>query len=345
MDIKKLEQLVLVRLDVSIWPGRAKLRKDELSTDVWSSLPSSDVLILGSKRLYDPAALKIFNTLKARAASTLDKKAVRFLGGWAAHISTLDTITKELASIASEFKQALEAFVKDYNSNIILWANDFPEYKKALLNAAPDVTEVKNKFSFNWQAFAIAPLKNVDGAYMGDNLIDSIENIENMLLVEVVKNVSDIYKECFRGKTVVTKKAFRPVHTLADKLYNLSFMHKNIEGLFDIIQESTAIVEDYADSESHVSMFKNFLLAMDSPENIIAIVTPYIQGEVTVGEVFDNYWETEEVAKHIVLPPGWNRLEGQQVSSPGGPSVSDVLSAVKLLLNKREEECATNNLL
>lgn len=310
MNIQNLNHLTIVRLDVSIWSGRAKLRKDDLSGTIRNELPPEDVVTLGSKRLYNPSALKIFNTLKARAASTLDKKAVRFLGGWATHEDRLPDLVVELSSIASEFKDAQDKFLRSYGESAVSWANNFPKYREALLNAVPPVNEVSNKFSFHWQMFKITPTTVGDGTYLGDNLISSVEHIEDTLLQEVARSITEIYKECFDGRTVVTKKAFRPVRTLIDKVHGLTFMHPNIEGLEQILQEAVDIVEDNASDEKHVAMFKNFLLSMQSAEAIVKVCVPYVGGVTSLGGVFDQFWTVAipQVSKTILLPPGWEQF-------------------------------------
>lgn len=290
MNIQDLNFLTMVRLDVSVWSGRAKLRKEDLSEDIQGELPPEDMATLGSKRLYDPGHLKIFNTLKARAAGVLDKKAVRFLGGWATHEERLPELAQELENIAQEFYDARDNFLRDYSTSVVAWANNFPQYRDALLNSVPGVFEVERKFGFNWQMFKIAPTDFGDRAYTGNNLGDTLNGIEVTLLEEIARGISDTYKECFDNKETVTKKAFRPVRTLIDKVRGLTFLHPNIASLEAILTEAVAIVEDHANDPQHVAMFKNFMLSMQSAE-AISIVCEQAQ-QVGAAAVFDPFWAT-----------------------------------------------------
>lgn len=75
-----LDSLLAVNLDISLWSARRKMTAQDLGS---MELPPEDLASLGSKRIADPAHLKIFGTLKVRATSYLDKHGVRFMSGWA----------------------------------------------------------------------------------------------------------------------------------------------------------------------------------------------------------------------------------------------------------------------
>ena len=79
-NVTVLDRLLAVNLDIHIWSARKKLVPLDLNG---AELPPEDLASLGSKRVCDPEDLKIFGTLKARAANLLERNGVRFLSGWA----------------------------------------------------------------------------------------------------------------------------------------------------------------------------------------------------------------------------------------------------------------------
>ncbi len=81
-----------------------------------------DLTSLGSKRIADPAHLKIFGTLKARATSSLDKHGVRFMSGWAIPQELAGEITAQLIKIRDEFMLEKEKFSENYNHNITTYS-------------------------------------------------------------------------------------------------------------------------------------------------------------------------------------------------------------------------------
>ena len=79
-DIRILDNLLALNLNVSLWSARRKMSQEDLGG---AELPPEDLASLGSKRIADPENLKVFGTLKARAFNYLDRHGVRFMSGWA----------------------------------------------------------------------------------------------------------------------------------------------------------------------------------------------------------------------------------------------------------------------
>ena len=75
-DIRILDNLLALNLNVSLWSARRKMSQEDLGS---AELPPEDLASLGSKRIADPENLKVFGTLKARAFNYLDRHGVRFM--------------------------------------------------------------------------------------------------------------------------------------------------------------------------------------------------------------------------------------------------------------------------
>ena len=71
-DIKVLDNLLALNLNVSLWSARKKMVLEDFGG---AELPPEDLASLGSKRIADPNSLKVFSTLKARAFNFLDRTA------------------------------------------------------------------------------------------------------------------------------------------------------------------------------------------------------------------------------------------------------------------------------
>ena len=71
-DIRILDNLLALNLNVSLWSARRKMSQEDLGG---AELPPEDLASLGSKRIADPENLKVFGTLKARAFNYLDRHA------------------------------------------------------------------------------------------------------------------------------------------------------------------------------------------------------------------------------------------------------------------------------
>ena len=71
-DIRILDNLLALNLDISLWSARKKMTPEDLGG---AELPPEDLASLGSKRIADPECLRIFGALKARAFNYLDRTA------------------------------------------------------------------------------------------------------------------------------------------------------------------------------------------------------------------------------------------------------------------------------
>lgn len=314
MDITTLDMMAMVRVDCSFWSARAKLQKDDLPWDVQQSMPPEQIATLGSKRLFDPAKLKIFNTLKARAHGALDKKCVRFLGGWATHEDRLPELAEQLATIASDFDAETRRFLDIYVEGVATWAQNFPGWENILLNAVPKVHELRGKFAFAWQMFKIAPQGSM-GGFAGNNLNNTLTNLERDVIVEVARDIRIIYRECFDGKEKVTKKAFRPMQTLIDKVRSLGFIHHHLIGLEGVLVEAKAIGENAPEDEKTIRMIKAFLIALSTPQGVQALCDEYCEQNKSLGQVLDPFWLMNQPSG--ILPP----LVPHTVNTPKTPVI------------------------
>ncbi len=301
MDITTVNHLICIRIDCSIWSARAKLRPEDLPDDIRASLPPGEVATIGSKRLFDADKLKIFGTLKARAAAVLDKKGVRFLGGWALHEDMLPGIARDLEAIAAQFKEEHTRFCADYVRGVAEWAANFPEWAHIIINAVPKLHDIQSKFNFSWQAFKIVPAEGY-GVYTGNDLDESLSKFEQQVIRETAQVIAATYRDCFEGKASVTKKAFRPLHTLVEKLDGLSFIHAHVYGLAKVLREVVAVGEM---NPLDPSITKAFLSAASTPQGVAAICNDYARNN-SVDEVFIPL-AAPPVAQvpNIELPSGW----------------------------------------
>lgn len=327
MDIKILDYMTLIRLDVSIWAGRAKLRAEDLPLSVQTELPPDTLTSLGSKKLFDPTQLKVFNTLKARAHGALQKKCVSLMGGYATHNDRLPDLAEQLSVVASDFEYEKQRFLDDYVQSSAEWVANFPAWSHILLNALPKQWEIATKFNFSWQAYQIQPVENMDG-FIGNNLNSTLTNLERDVIEEIARDIKVIYRECFDNKEKVTKKAFRPMQTLIDKVRSLGFIHHHLVGLEGVLVEVKAIGEQAPEDEKTIHMVKAFLTTLTTPQGVQAICDEYCEQNKSLGQVLDPFWlanqpgmtvQTIPIAPGICIEPHGTAVPVQPVSLPKLP--------------------------
>ena len=234
-DIRILDNLLALNLNVSLWSARRKMSQEDLGG---AELPPEDLASLGSKRIADPENLKVFGTLKARAFNYLDRHGVRFMSGWAIPEEKAGEIVQELLNIRTEFQKEKEAFLAGYDQNVQAWIEKHHQWGEIIRNSLVGPDYVRARMDFCWQLYKVAPLeKHTDNtAVLEAGLAEEVQGLGGTLFDEVAKSADDIWRRVYHGKTEVTHKALSPLRTLHAKLKGLSFVEPHVAPVADIVQ-------------------------------------------------------------------------------------------------------------
>lgn len=227
-----LAHSVIMSLDVSIWSGKAKLDRQELSDA--DGLPPEQMATLGSKKLFNPAKLRIFNALKARATSALDAAGTKFLGGWLVPEHRFNAVRTAVDNAQGDFNKAVADFISNYQSDLDDWCRQFPEWEYNIRRAAPDTGELIRKFGFSWQAFSAAPLPM-------DNSMDiAVAALPAGIMADIAKDAASVLRENFPdGKDRYTVKALKAVVLLKDKIAGFGYVDCRFDDLARELEHCT----------------------------------------------------------------------------------------------------------
>jgi hypothetical protein len=229
-DIKVLDSLLALHLEVNIWTARKKLSPEDFAG---ATLPPEDLASLGSKRVCDPEVLRVFGTLKARAVSLLDRHGVRFLGGWAIPESQADAIVTELGQILQDFNAAKEDFLSRYDESVRDWIAKHAGWEQIIADSTVSADYVRSRMGFIWRLYRILPPDPADPVMEG--LKDEVASLGQTLFGEVSKAATEAWHKCFAGKTEITRKALSPLRTIHQKLSGLSFVEPRVSPVADLI--------------------------------------------------------------------------------------------------------------
>jgi hypothetical protein len=229
-DIKVLDSLLALHLEVNIWTARKKLSPEDFAG---ATLPPEDLASLGSKRVCDPEALRVFGTLKARAVSLLDRHGVRFLGGWAIPESQADAIVTELEQILQDFNAAKEDFLSRYDESVRDWIAKHSGWEQIIADSTVSAEYVRSRMGFLWRLYRIVPPDPADPVMEG--LKDEVVSLGQTLFGEVSKAATEAWHKCYAGKTEITRKALSPLRTIHQKLAGLSFVEPRVSPVADLI--------------------------------------------------------------------------------------------------------------
>lgn len=263
-NIAVIDKTTFVRLDFTLWSGRAKLTRDDIPDA--DKLPPEELASLGSKRLFDPAKLRPFGALKARAHALMERNGIKFCGGYAISIDRAETVREQLADIYLEFEQVKQNFCAEYATGCQEWMDAHPDWADILRNAMPSAHEMPNRFHFSYQMFQVQPTAVLGGS--GNDSYTTVLDMGDKALQEICMMARDIYKDTFERGVDLKAKSFMPIKRLLSKIQAVSFTHPHIDEVGTLVRHALEQVELSRYSKSTVDIFKGVLVALTNPVTI-----------------------------------------------------------------------------
>jgi len=218
-----LDQMVLVKVEATIYGARKKLKIEDLMLVDGSKLPPEDLASLGSKRLLDPDQLTVFNRLKKEAERICLRIGTRFLGGYAIPCEAAPGIIAELERIALDFSAAKTEFLAGYDAAVTDWVVRHPEFADIIENAVDSVEFVSTRFSFDYLVVTVGlpealPVEDIV------RLESKIGSLSGQMFYEIAVDANQFIEQSLIGKEQVTRNALRPIKRMRDKLDGLGFL-------------------------------------------------------------------------------------------------------------------------
>lgn len=274
-DITVLGLLAVVNLDVHIWSASKKLKPVDLGN---ANLPPEGLASLGSKRVCNPEELVIFKALKARATGLLERTGIRFLGGWTVPEEKLEEIDSGLAAIRDDFNVAKDAFLTRYEEAVQDWIDKHPGWQEIIANSVVSEDYVRSRIGFRWQMYRVGtPQANSE---LQDDLENDVRNLGNTLYEEIAKSASETWKNCYEGKTEVTRKALSPLKTMHDKLIGLSFIEPRVTSIANLISTALSSIPARGPiTGATLLMLQGLVSLLRTPQEIVKHGQKILDGE------------------------------------------------------------------
>lgn len=270
MDI--LQNSVVVRVDITVWTGKAKLSRADLPPD--ANIPPEDLAVLGQKRLIDPETLRPFGMLKTRAARLMDKYGVKFLSGWLVADDVIHRLDAELRDIQDDFKDARDTFIQSYSSNVAAWVDQHPDWASMLEAVLPAVDDMERKFAMSWQMYRIQPVET-----KGSTTEEEVARVVGADVETLTKALREVYATTFEGRTTtVTGRTLSPLRDFITKCSNLSgiypsacYMAQALERLMD------GLTLPLSPSSVDFTLFDTVLKTMADPVHMSTCIDKWMQ--------------------------------------------------------------------
>lgn len=281
-NIKVLDCLLALNLQVSIWSARKKLTPEDFSGVSGLDLPPDDLASLGSKRVCDPDSLRIFSTLKYRAVSLLDRHGVRFLGGWAIPEAEATNIVRELQQLQHEFLTEKDVFLARYDDAVQDWIAKHTGWETIISNSTVSADYVRSHLSFAWQVYKVVNPQEMRhlAPVVTEGLEQAVSGLGMTLFGEIAKAANDAWKRTYAGRTSISQKALSPLKTMQAKLRGMSFVEPRVIPIVDVIR--TAL--DNVPSQGEITgrdllMLQGVVGLLRDPESLVSHGQKVLDGQ------------------------------------------------------------------
>ena len=238
-----LDQMVLVKVEATIYGARKKLKVEDLMLVDGSKLPPEDLASLGSKRLLDPDQLTVFNRLKKEAERICLRIGTRFLGGYAIPCEAAPGIIAELERIALDFAAAKTQFLAGYDAAVTDWVVRHPEFAGIIEKAVDSVEFVSTRFAFDYLVVTVG-LPELLPAEDIVRLEAKIGSLSEQMFYEIAVDANQFIEQSLIGKDQVTRNALRPIKRMRDKLDGLGFLDYRVAPVVSTIDELLKRIPD-----------------------------------------------------------------------------------------------------
>lgn len=234
------ESLTVFNIQISTWQAKKVLRPEDLPESVRASIPPSELVNLGSKKVFDRDCLKEVNKIRQRIMKFLEKNGVRVFGPTSIGVPSGKEreVYDFIVAKQDEFNTEVREIVSHYDSTLEAYVNRFPEYNKWILDAAPSANEVDKKYKFEFSVFRVTPsMLEVQGEI--SSLSDKSGSLGEQLFQEISEASKDLLDNSVfsRKDGKISRNAITAARKIRDKMDSLSFLDLRVIKVLDYIDD------------------------------------------------------------------------------------------------------------
>lgn len=305
--VNHLEQLAILQIDFDIWSGQVKLDDPDLKLGIGGELPPKELVDLGRKYVINKEHLRPFNRLKTHARRLCLAYGMPFMNGFAVPLDKIDTISKDLDTVAAEMVDLKAHFLVNYDKWIDDWERKNPDYAQAIRAGALPKAVVQKRIGFDYQVFQVNPVNEAQSK----KLNTMAAGLAGELMDEIVMEANNFFHSSLKGKESCQANTQKTLKRIRDKVDGLSFLDSRFLSVVDLLDKAIA---GYAGAGKAISgeQFYRVLsatLILSSHDKI----KEYASGDLDVGAIANSYMLGGPVAK--VVPMQSNR-QLEQIDEP-----------------------------
>lgn len=266
--VNVLGDLVLIQLDIRGSSFESKLDRE---TDLKGvKMPPKSAVSAGVKRYASPELRRPFDKLAKRAERTCREAGIPLLGGWAVPPERAAEVHADLDALKGEYATEVQSLHAAWDQAVQDW-EELPEHQEILgmlRRGRPDADQIRNRYHFRHTMYRIRPASDEVSDPINAGIAAQGGSITDALLDDVAKTAEGIIKKSF-GKSVVNRRAIRPVVALADKLRSFAMVDPLVYPVASIMAEViTGLPLDGALSTTETAALRGLLDMLADPAKV-----------------------------------------------------------------------------
>lgn len=234
MKTEIIDKIALFHIKSHVWSGARRLKAEDFDLGDGGRLPPSLAANLGSKRIYDPAALKPFHRIKRSMERLVCSYGVKFMGGFAVPTDKVEKIAAELELLIAEFNQEKKKLLDNYHVTVDKWLEkcEQEEWVDPIRRALHSKDHVASRISSKYMVFQIADTLECKG-----DLHSEVEGLSDQLYKEISQQAMDIWNSSLDGgqNKGVTRRIKNSFERILLKLQSLSFLDGKLQNLISLV--------------------------------------------------------------------------------------------------------------
>jgi len=238
-----LDKIILFNLNCSLFHGNRRLSAADIQSALHVNInmdKSKEVMSLGVKRVFDKKELAKLSAVKGAMQRACALVGAPLLGGYAVPEHRAKTLAYELDQLVVRGIAIKADLLRRYQSILDEFAKANPTWEHIIKGNAFDKSYVEGQIQFDWSGIRVAPAD--DGGVMSQGLESKVGGLLGNLLTDIAKAANHFMTESLSGRDGVTRKAFRPLAGMADKLDGFKFIDMRVGKLADMIRHVLSVM-------------------------------------------------------------------------------------------------------
>lgn len=228
-NIKNLDGLAVISIDLDIWSGQTKLQDIDLRL---ADEYNQEVVNLGNKRLVSRDSLKPFERLKSTVRRNMLRRGIQFLNGYAVPVEQLDETIGEIEGLKKQFESEVAGFLATYHGNVEAWITQNPADEEVIRRGTLPIEAVEKRFGFAWDAFQVQGVNNASAQRQLDS---TAGQLGNKLIEDVQTTARDFWDRNLRGRAMVGITCQATLREMKRKLESLAFLDSRSRPLIALL--------------------------------------------------------------------------------------------------------------